>query len=309
MTKIMKRTIVSLFLAFTAIATMSAQQTVVQNKDLDAFSTVTIGEKFSFRLKSAPTYSVRIISDERIAEFVRPVVKNGAFSITLDEKKYPAELKKALKAKGAIEPFLEVEIYAPTVKKLEIKEKAVMLDADDIKVDAFELRASGSSKINRLKVECVNANLSFGGNNQSSIDITVDTKLNILAENSSTSSITQRGGNSIVESRGSSVLNLNVMVVDVDLETHGGSSIYLSGRASMLDVEAEGGSTIDAEALEVKEGNFLQSGSSKCHVNVEERIKVNLTGGCMLTFKRKPVIEVERIVNSTLIKADDPKRK
>jgi hypothetical protein len=29
----------------------------------------------------------------------------------------------------------------------------------------------------------------------------------------------------------------------------------------------------------------------------------------MLTFKRSPAIEVERIVNSTLIKADDPKRK
>ena len=38
-------------------------------------------------------------------------------------------------------------------------------------------------------------------------------------------------------------------------------------------------------------------------------MRVNLTGGCMLTFKRTPRIEVERIVNSTLIKADDPKRK
>ena len=305
----MKRTFVSLILAFVGIATMSAQQTVVQNKELDAFSTVTVGEKFTFRLKSAPTYSVRIISDERIAEFVHPVVKNGAFTITLDEKKYPAELKKALKAKGAIEPFLEVEIYAPNVKRLEVKEKAVMLDADDMTVDAFELRTAGAAKVNRLKVDCVNASLSFGGSSQVNVDVSVDTKLNIKSENSSVSNVVQTGGNSVVESRGSSTLNLKVMVVDVDIESHGGSTTYLSGIASMLDVEAEGGSTIDAEALEVKEGNFIQSGSSKCHVNVEERMKVNLTGGCMLTFKRKPSIEVERIVNSTLIKADDPKRK
>ena len=305
----MKRTFVSLILAFVGIATMSAQQTVVQNKELDAFSTVTVGEKFTFRLKSAPTYSVRIISDERIAEFVHPVVKNGTFTITLDEKKYPAELKKALKAKGAIEPFLEVEIYAPNVKRLEVKEKAVMLDADDMTVDAFELRTAGAAKVNRLKVDCVNASLSFGGSSQVNVDVSVDTKLNIKSENSSVSNVVQTGGNSVVESRGSSTLNLKVMVVDVDIESHGGSTTYLSGIASMLDVEAEGGSTIDAEALEVKEGNFIQSGSSKCHVNVEERMKVNLTGGCMLTFKRKPSIEVERIVNSTLIKADDPKRK
>ena len=77
-----------------------AQQTVVQNKDLDSFSSVVIGEKFSFRLKSAPNFSVRIIADDRIIDYVRPTVKNGVFTITLNEKKYPAELKKALKAKG-----------------------------------------------------------------------------------------------------------------------------------------------------------------------------------------------------------------
>jgi hypothetical protein len=70
-----------------------------------------------------------------------------------------------------------------------------------------------------------------------------------------------------------------------------------------------GMSRTDAELLEVKEGQITQTGSSKCHVNVTDKMKVNLTGGCMLTFKRTPVIEVERIVGSTLIKADDPKRK
>ena len=77
----------------------------------------------------------------------------------------------------------------------------------------------------------------------------------------------------------------------------------------MLTVNASGLSRTDAELLEVKEGQMTQTGSSKCHVNVTEKMKVNLTGGCMLTFKRAPSIEVERIVNSTLIKADDPKRK
>ena len=305
----MKRIYVSLLLAFVAAVTLSAQQTVVQNKELDSFSSVSVGGKFAFRLKSAPTYSVRIVSDERIADYVRPTVKNGTFTIVLDEKKYPAELKKALKAKGAVEPFLEVEIYAPAVKSLEVKEKAVLLDADDMKVDNFSLRTAGGAKVNRIQVDCVSADLKFEGSSQSNVTVDVDTKLNISTENSSVSNVLQRGGNSIVKTKGSSVLNLKVEVVDVDIESAGGSSIYLSGLASMLDVEAQNGSLIDAEALEVKEGNFIQSGSSKCHVNVEDRMKVNLTGGCMLTFKRTPSIEVDRIVNSTLIKADDPKRK
>ena len=305
----MKRIYVSLLLAFVAAVTLSAQQTVVQNKELDSFSSGSVGGKLAFSLKSAPTYSVRIVSDERIADYVRPTVKNGTFTIVLDEKKYPAELKKALKAKGAVEPFLEVEIYAPAVKSLEVKEKAVLLDADDMKVDNFSLRTAGGAKVNRIQVDCVSADLKFEGSSQSNVTVDVDTKLNISTENSSVSNVLQRGGNSIVKTKGSSVLNLKVEVVDVDIESAGGSSIYLSGLASMLDGEAQNGSLIDAEALEVKEGNFIQSGSSKCHVNVEDRMKVNLTGGCMLTFKRKPSIEVDRIVNSTLIKADDPKRK
>lgn len=305
----MKRLSVSFLMALIAAVTLSAQQTVVQNKDLDVFSSVTIGEKFSFRLKVAPTYSVRIISDERIADYIRPVVKNKTFTIELDEKKYPAELKKALKAKGAVEPFLEIEIYAPQIKSLEIKDKAVLLDADNIRVDNFSLHTDGSAKLNRLQVDCVSADLKFEGNSQANVTINVDTKLNINVENSSVSNVLQKGGNSIVKSKGSSKLNLNAEVVDIDVEATGGSVIHLSGLASLLDVESQNSSLLDAEALEVKEGHFIQSGSSKCHVNVEERMKVNLTGGCMLTFKRKPSIEVERIVNSTLIKADDPKRK
>ena len=305
----MKRTLVSLIMAFVAIVSMSAQQTVVQNKELDSFSSVVIGGKFAFKLKCAPTYSVRILADERIADFVRPTVKNGEFTIILDEKKYPAELKKALKAKGAAEPFLEIELSAPYISKLEVKEKAQLLDADDIKVDMFSLRTAGSAKVGRIKVDCVSADLSFNGSSQAGVVVDVDTKLNISAENSSVSTVTQTGGNAVVVTKGSSTLNLKVEVVDVDVESAGGSTLYLSGLASMLDVEAAGGSLIDAEALEVKEGNFIQTGSSKCHVNVEERMKVNLTGGCMLTFKRTPRIEVDRIVNSILIKADDPKRK
>ena len=66
---------------------------------------------------------------------------------------------------------------------------------------------------------------------------------------------------------------------------------------------------MDAEILESKDGDVVLSGSAKCHVNVTDHLKVNLVGGSMLTFKRNPVFEIDRVVNSTLIKADDVKRK
>ena len=66
---------------------------------------------------------------------------------------------------------------------------------------------------------------------------------------------------------------------------------------------------MNAELLESKDGEVILSGSTKCNVNVTDHLKVNLTGGSMLTFKRNPAFEIDRVVNSTLVKADDVKRK
>ena len=95
----------------------------------------------------------------------------------------------------------------------------------------------------------------------------------------------------------------------LEVEGTAGSESHISGNATLLSATGSGSTRIDAELLDVPEGNVLLSGSAKCHVNVSDKLKVNLTGSSMLTFKRSPVFEIERIVNSTLIKADDEKRK
>ena len=76
-----------------------------------------------------------------------------------------------------------------------------------------------------------------------------------------------------------------------------------------MAVSAVGSSKIDAEAVSVSKASMSQSGTSRCYVNVSDTLKVNLTGNSLLSFKEKPYIDVERIVGSTLIKADDTKRR
>ena len=61
---VMKKFFSVILFAVVAMSSAYAQQTVVQNKDLDNFSSVVIGDKFSFRLKSAPNFAVRIIADD-----------------------------------------------------------------------------------------------------------------------------------------------------------------------------------------------------------------------------------------------------
>ena len=305
----MKKILVVIAAVLTGIVSANAQQTVTQNKDLDRFTEIRLTDKFTAKLKNSSSYSVSITSDERIADYIRPIVKNGTLSFVLDEKSYPSELKKVLKAKGASEPTLEIIIYMPMIKKLSVEDKAVILDSESLIVDEFNLKVSDHGVINKLFVECGTANMTFSNNSRSNISADVKTKLEVKSENSANVNLRHKGGNGLYAIKGSSVLNVNSEALELQFESSGSSESFVSGTASTLCVDATGSSHIDAEVLEVKDGIIKMNGSCQCNVNVQDHIKVDLAGGSTLTFKRKPEIEVERIMKSTLIKADDPNRK
>ena len=99
------------------------------------------------------------------------------------------------------------------------------------------------------------------------------------------------------------VEKLNILTAGTSVTT------LVSGNAGSMKASAAGASKIDAEAVSTPIADMIQAGTSKCYVNVTDTLRVNLTGSSMLTFKNKPYIDVERIVGSTLIKSDDPKRR
>lgn len=287
----------------------SAQQQKVIEKDFEKFSTVKIEDRFDVKLISADRYAVRINVDERIASHVQAYGKNGTLYLILDERGYTKDLKKALKQKGAAEPLLEVEIYMPTIKSLVFSDEVCIRHSDILRSDNFTLTVSDNAKVQQLKVECSTADINVSKSAELTAEMFVASKLYLDAGNSTKVSLVQEGGNSFIELDGSAYMDMKASLQWIEVLASSGAESHISGTASMLTVTASGLSRTDAELLEVNDAQMTQTGSSKCHVNVLEKMKVNLTGGSMLTFKRAPAIEVERIVNSTLIKADDPKRK
>lgn len=305
----MKKSLVFIISCLLLGVVASAQPQKVIEKDFEKFSTVKVEDKFDVKLLRGDKYAVRINVDERIAAHVQAYEKNGTLFLILDEKGYTKELKKQLKQKGAAQPVLEAEIYMPEVKSLVFSDKVFVRHCDILKSDNFTLTASDNAKIQQLRIFCSSAEINVSKNVELSAEIKVASKLYLEAKNSSKVSLVQDGGNSFLELEGSSYVDMKATVQAIDVIASSGAESHISGTASLLTVNASGLSRTDAELLEVNEGQMTQTGSSKCHVNVTDKMKVNLTGGCMLTFKRTPAIEVDRIVNSTLIKADDPKRK
>lgn len=305
----MKRIFLFSAILLSALVTASAQSNLVQNKDYESFKAINVSDKFTVKLRHAPQYSVRITSDERISPYVQVYVKNGTLYLILDDKSYTPELKKELRQKGASEPFLEAEVYMPTVSSLILKDKSHLLQCDRFHAESFVLTASDNAKISQFNLDCATAELNFSKSCIASVDINASGKLYISSANSSEVSLAQNGGIMFLETTGSSVFKAKAAISEAEMNVSNGSNVTVSGTASAIKVKASGLSRTDLEQFEAKDGSIEQTGSSKCHVNVTDHLKVNLTGGSMLTFKRKPAIDVERIVASTLIKADDPKRK
>ena len=297
------------FLLLAGRGSVFGQSDIVQEHDYERFNAVNVSDYFSVNLYASDRYSVKIVSDERIAPYVKAYVKNGTLFLDLDEKGYTPELKKALRAKGTAKPNLKAEVYMPTLNSLVLKEKSVITKSDGLKSENFTLTATDNSRIEKLPLQCVSAEVNLSKGAVAFINVNASKTLYLDISNSSEANIRQESGSMDAKIAGSAVLKTNVNVSEMNIDIAGGTEAYLTGTASMLKVKAAGLSVTDAEALEVSDAEMEQTGSSKCYVNVVNNLKVNLTGGCLLSFKRNPSIEVDRIVNSTMIKADDPKSK
>ena len=297
--------IAGLMLGFMA----SAQSQQKIEKDFEGFSTVKVEDNFVVKLKNSEKYSVSINVDERIAAHVQAYEKGGTLYLILDEKGYSKELKKELRQKGAAKPVLEAEICMPSLGSLVMKDDVVLVHCDEFHTDKFTFTAADDVKVSQLKVVCRTAVMDLSSDVEMSADMQVSDKLYLKASKSSKLSLSQNGGKAELELSGSSYLDMRATVDDMIINASASAESHISGTASGIDVNTSGYSRTDVEQFEVKEGNIVMTGSSKCHVNITDEMKVNLTGGSMLTFKSDPYIEIDRIVSSTLIKHDDPKRK
>lgn len=305
----MKKLFFTVFATLLASLSLVAQTSLVQDHDYEGFDAVNITDNFVVKISTAQKYSVKTITDERISPYVSCYVKNGTLHVSVDRKSFPSDLKKQLKVKGAPAPVLEVEVYFPTIKSLELSGNAVLQVCDHIPTDSFTLVVNDKAKVNKISIEGESAEIILSRNAYASVESTTTKTLYVTTENSSQAIIKHIGNAVSLVSSGTSLQNVTSEVVTMNADFSGGSSIEVKGSASKLYAKGSGTARFTAEEVAADNAAIEQSGSSKCHVNVAGNILVNLSGGSMLTFMGKPTIEVDRIVNSTLIKHDDPRRK
>lgn len=306
----MKKIIMSLISALALMMVAYAQKPVVHILEYESFNNVKVSDDFIVKLVSADKYMVRTTVDGRIESYVKAYVQNGTLYISLDRKSFPSDLKKALRVKGAPAPILEVEISFPSIESMEMGGNSILHRSDVIYSEYFKLTVNEKARVDKIYVDCNTAEVILSKNAYADVETRASEMLYVIASNSSKAVVKQAGKNLKIDAAGSSEVSAIAEVDHINVLTSSMSSVILSpGTADSMTVSAVGSSKIDAEAVSVSKASMSQSGTSRCYVNVSDTLKVNLTGNSLLSFKEKPYIDVERIVSSTLIKADDPKRR
>jgi hypothetical protein len=305
----MKKLILAVMTALLFGVSAFAQPLLVQEKNYEKFDKISVEDNFVLRFIKAGTYAVTLKTDERIAAHVQAYVKNSTLYLVLDEKGFSSDLKKELRKKGAAAPVLEADIYMPSVNAVVMKGKSVLASCDRFETETFTMTVTDNALVSYVDIACSTGEINVSKNAQVTGTAAVTSKMYLNISNSAQASFTQNGGNAFVSQSNSAYIDYKANLNMIEIEATGGSESHISGTSSHLKVTGAGLSRVDAELLESEDADVFLNGSAKCHVNVTDHLKVNLTGGSMLTFKRNPSFEIDRIVNSTLIKADDVKRK
>jgi hypothetical protein len=302
----MKRLVLTVILSVAAVFAAHAQKSLVNDSDMKAFTAVNVSDDFVVTFVEADAYQLRTTIDERLDPFVAAYVKDGVLYITLDRKSFPAELKKTLRVRGAADPVLEAEVRAPFLNSLEVTDNVIVKRTDEINSDYFNLMASGKSNVLKLNVNCRNANLHLSG--KSSVDANVKASAQAVLETSGTSkAVIRHSGDSLkTVASGSSFIEVTADTGTLEFDNSGMSDlVVVGGNADELIMKTSGSAKVSMTDVKVSKAYAVQSGSSKCVVNVADTLKVNLTGHSSLQFKNNPYIDLEKIVSSSLTRYEE----
>lgn len=306
----MKKVFMSMIFALALLFIANAQKPVVHILEYESFTNVKVSDNFIVKLVSSDKYMVRTTVDGRLENYVKAYVLNGTLYITLERKSFPSDLKKALRVKGAPAPVMEVEISFPSIEALELEGNAILHRSDVLYSDTFKLMVNDKARVDKIYLDCNTAEVILAKNAYADVESRAAELLYVITSNASKAVVKQAGKEIKIDAAGTSNVTAIAEVDHINILSSSMASVALSpGIADSMTVSAIGSSKIDAEALSVSKASMVQSGTSKCYVNVKDTLKVNLSGNTLLTFKEKPYIDVDRIVGSTLIKADDPKRR
>ena len=274
--------------------------------ELPAFSSISMGGGFSLDIRYGKQYAATLGVENLLADYVLFSVMDSTLTVSLDERRVPAEVRKLYRGKDAAQPTLNLIVTMPeTLRLLRLEDRSVLLSADDLVVDPEGLRVEVTDQA-RI------ASFAFGSGR---VDLNLDKKGSVKMNVTCDSLHVRQAGNSDLELTyhtqvcafelsGSCSLVVAGETELLKLDSKGFSKSILNGKAPVARYKLANSSQVNATMLEAGQAFVEMAGLGTLTQAASESLTVDLSGGATVYFLNDPVIHVLYLKNASLIPYD-----
>ena len=289
-------------IAFALAAAVSANAQVKQyTHDLTAFSAIEVSNEFEVSVVAGDTYSVVLSVDEPYRDYVSCMVTGNTLSISVDEKKVPADVKKIYKGKGVAKPTFRAAVTLPTaVESVTLHDKAVFFEAKGVMSnEAVSISLTDNAQIKTMDLSATNVNVTL--DKKSSANIVANcTNLLVNAAGNANLNIDQNAGVSEFKLQGSCNVSATGTCEEFKLTSKGSAKSTFSGTAKTADYNCEGTSNTNTLMMVCDDANVLMKGSCTLLQAASHNVKLNLSNGATLTYAGTPAFDIESIKSASV---------
>ena len=279
----------------------------IEKNNLSVFTGITLGGEFTLEVKYGSQYAAKLTTEEMLADYVQFAVSDDKLSVSVDERKVPAEVKRLFRGKNAATYRLIVTM-PEGLRSVNLSDKAIFLSADDrvFHPEGVEIIAKENAKINTLKFTSDRVSVKMERKAEATLEVTCDS-LDVDMSGSTNLTLTQHA-----EKVGYALaFNANLVVSgeteSLSLSAKGTSKAILNGTAPVASFKVTNASNVNAVNLEVEEARVEMNGLCTLTQAATQDLYVNIGSGSTLVFKNEPTFHILNVKSASLTPYDKKK--
>lgn len=285
----------------------SAATTIQRTEQFSSIGGISVPCDFKVVLQHGASPKVELNVDARVADYCRAYLQGSNVVIELDTKNYPKELKNQLRQKNAEALVLEATVSVPAdgqFNSISLKSNANLVATSTLRLQQkLSIDTRDNSVVKLMNVSATS--IKVKAENKSTVELTATaSNINVSAENNAVLNLKLSGKNAEIESSGSSTLTVDARVDNMTVKPAGQSKYTLTGSSEKMSIIGKGNSYVDAHSFTALDADVDMS-NCECLVNPSKTLKIKLESGASLVFDGSPVIEINKIKKSSVIRAVD----
>lgn len=288
-----------------SFCTISGAETLQKDIDFHFFDTIEASSSFQITVKRGEAYSVNLVVDTRIENFLDVRLNGNILVLGIDEKEFTRDkIKNMFNQKDSSPLVLIANVYVPEdaeIKAIKLEDSAILTSDIPFKTgENLSIEATETSAVKDLEIS--SGSLSIRTGKKASVAVSgKSSAVSILARNSSRVELSLQADKLDIENDSFSELKVAGAVTEIKTISSGFSKLSLkTSSTAVLRVNAKGNVQIDASEADVNDVE-VELNSAECRVKPKSSLVMTLVSNAKLFFDGTPALTIKKIANSSVM--------